>query len=88
MISWGRNPETMPASAEGDNKGALAICVHGNWAQSPLPLWGLESLVKVIRWVWQGAGELPVYGHRELPGEETLCPGFDMNLVRRMLSNV
>lgn len=85
--TWGRDFEEVPASDQGHNTGAFAICVHGNYHETPLPTFALDRLVEAVRWVLDGTGlgASDVYGHRELPGAATLCPGYDPAVVRAAL---
>lgn len=88
LVSWGRDPAERPAGAEGDNAHAIAVVVHGNYAVAPLPAWARERLVEVLAWACRSLslGVDAVRGHRELPGEATACPGFDMDEIRALLA--
>ena len=81
----GRPPEKIGAHSQGENADSIAVCVFGNWAENTLPaimirsslLTTLVSLCKKYKLTTKD-----IFGHRECPGEHTLCPGFDMNLIR------
>ena len=63
------------AHVAGQNAYYEGIALAGDWSQGPLPL-GL--VLGVARWVyakWRQRGFLPVLGHREVPEQETSCPG-------------
>ena len=79
----GRPLEVMPASIGGHNTGAVAIVVAGRWDRDPLPLFALERIAEVCVWVCRaaGLGAEAIFGHRELAN--TLCPGYDPELVRQ-----
>ena len=87
-VSWGRDPERAAAGSEGENAHGIAVVVHGDYSRGPLPTWARDRLIDALVWVCQSCalGVLDVWGHRELPGEATLCPGFDMFEIRRILS--
>lgn len=83
-VSWGRDPALDPAGSEGENTGAIAVVVHGDYSRGPLPVWAEDRLVDVLAWVCRSADldERAIWGHRELPGEATACPGVDMGPIR------
>jgi hypothetical protein len=87
-ISWGRDPARKPAGAEGDNAHAVAVVVHGDYSRGPLPVWARDRLIEALVWACRslGLGANAVRGHRELPGEATACPGFDMGEIRALLA--
>lgn len=87
VVSAGRNLEEIPASDHGHNTGAIAVCVHGNYHLTPLPLFALTRLAGCVAELCQrfGLGVEAIRGHRELPGAATLCPGYDPDVVRDLV---
>lgn len=85
IVSAGRSLEEIPASDHGHNEGAVAVCVHGNYHAGPLPTFALDRLAGCVAELCRrfGLGVEAVFGHRELPGAKTLCPGYDPEVVRR-----
>lgn len=83
-VDVGRSLEEQPASERGHNVGAVAVCVHGNYHAGPLPAFALARLVECVAQLCQRfrLGPAQVFGHRELPGAATLCPGYDPEVVR------
>lgn len=86
--SWGRDPEKEPAGEQGDNAEAIAVVVHGDYSRGPLPIWARDLLIEVLAWACRSLGLSAdaVRGHRELPGDPTLCPGFDCDPIRALLA--
>lgn len=82
----GRPLSMIPASIKGHNEGAVAVVLAGRWDREPLPEWGWELLVRVCRWLIDGAGlgVEAIRGHRELAA--TLCPGIDPAELRRRVA--
>ena len=63
--------------ADGANRDSIGICLVGNnlvkahrWNQPQL-----DSLMKLLNDLTTQFGDLPVFGHREVEGANTLCPG-------------
>lgn len=85
LISWGRDPEEVPAGVDGHNGAAIAVAVHGDYSKGPLPGYARERLIEVLRWLLASLslGVDAVRGHGEI--EPTLCPGFDMDEIRGAL---
>jgi hypothetical protein len=75
----GKNPET----ANWWNRESLAICAFGDY-QSNFVTWGLMNAIhEGIDEITGYAGELPLFGHREVPGNptSTRCPGDNLMLA-------
>lgn len=87
VVSWGRSMEAIPAGVKGDNQGAIAVVVHGDYSRGPLPIWARDKLVAVLRWLMSSLvlSLDAIQGHCELPGAATLCPGFDMTAIREVI---
>ena len=89
-VELGRPKEVIGAHSQGENSDSIGVCVFGHYHDQALPqaqkavlLGVLVSLCKTY-----GLGAKDVYGHKECPGENTLCPGFDMPRLRTELTSL
>lgn len=86
-INIARPIEKIPASIRGRNAHAIAICLSGNFAESGITPTARQvvNLTKLLLNLLAIFNLKPsdVYGHNELAN--TLCPGFNPDLIRSIL---
>jgi N-acetylmuramoyl-L-alanine amidase len=66
--------------ADGANRDSIGICVTGD-NTNPTEVWNdlqVAALVQLLRDLYSMYGELTIYGHRDIPGAATKCPGLDI----------
>lgn len=82
-IEHGRPVWKQGAHCKGHNHHSIGICYVGGLmldgktgydSRTVTQKISLNTLIDSLRTVY---GELPVYGHREMSGQATQCPGFD-----------
>jgi len=82
----GRPEDQAGAHCRGHNADSIGICLSGDLRDGcPPPMW--MALVDLVRDICR-CYEIPysqVRGHREMPGADTECPGFDAAILRRQL---
>jgi N-acetyl-anhydromuramyl-L-alanine amidase AmpD len=64
--------------ADGANRDSIGICVTGN-NTDPNEGWNdlqISSLLDLLREIYSKYGKLVVYGHKDVPGAATECPGL------------
>jgi hypothetical protein len=82
---YGNDPSKAP---EGNinywNEHGWAMCLAGNLEQRPPTERQWQAAIKLAVAVRRGAPNLPIWGHREIPGQNTACPGkfCDMDRFR------
>lgn len=69
--------------ADGANNDSIGICVTGDntktgqdWSPAQI-----SSLVVLIRGCRLLFGDLPYFGHKDVPGAATECPGRDVRVI-------
>ena len=84
-VDAGRDMSEIPASSHGENEGTISVTVHGDWSKSPLPIWARDLLVSTVAGLCTGYGidARQIFGHREMVGEQTACPGYDPEVIRQ-----
>jgi len=78
-------PTRISHGAAGQNDDTYHICVVGNFTQTQLEGIQLQVLLDRIRFNVDRFANVTfnrVLGHRELPGQSTLCPAVNMNHIR------
>jgi hypothetical protein len=65
------------AGADGHNGDAYHLCLIGDGREG---FTGLQwaTLARSVEWFWQNIPNPSVWGHNELKGAQTLCPGFSV----------
>ena len=84
------DPWEFGAHTKGHNRSTVGFALIGNFHEEEPPAAMLEALAEQIA-VYAtifGVGPEAVYGHREMPGTATVCPGdwTDMNRVRSLVA--
>jgi N-acetylmuramoyl-L-alanine amidase len=76
-IKEGRDRNQPGAHAKGHNQHSLGICVVGDGRDGfEDAQWGsLRALLRHYRRMYPG---IDIEGHRDLSGQNTICPGFDV----------
>jgi hypothetical protein len=76
-IKEGRSRELAGAHAKGHNAYSIGICVVGDGRQGfEDAQWGsLRALLRHYRRMYPG---IEITGHKDLSGQKTECPGFDV----------
>ena len=84
-IITGRPEDTDGAHCPGQNTQSIGICLVGNFTNIEPPDAQLQTLVYLIKNIWNRYGKLPVYGHKDF--HPTSCPGnkFPMLKLKSML---
>lgn len=76
-IEHGRPIDVVGAHCKGHNARSVGICYVGGGAGSdtrtPAQKRSITALVDAVRLIF---GDMTVFGHREMSGAATLCPGF------------
>lgn len=81
-IREGRPIDEVGAHVRGFNEASVGICVTGfNPEPSPWTADQKKSLRRLVGALKTVFGDLEVYGHRDVPGTATLCPGLDVRYV-------
>jgi len=84
------DPWERGAHTKGHNRSSVGFALVGNYHEAPPPHEMLEALADQLAAyaAMFGLGPSEVYGHREMPGTATVCPGdcVDMNLVRTLVA--
>lgn len=77
-IERGRDLDVVGAHCQGSNIHSIGICYAGGGEGEDTRTWqqkgALRELIGALRFLF---GDIPVRGHRDMPGASTLCPGFD-----------
>ena len=86
-VELGRDIGKDPASSVGENAGTIAVCVFGDWHRDSLPREARSTLVAVLVSLCREykLSTRKIAGHKELPGEATACPGFNMDEIRALV---
>lgn len=86
-VQPGRPVEKEGAHAKGHNADSLGISLVGDFTQYHVPADQWDAAVAhVAGWLREyGLTVDDVFGHRELRGASTLCPGFDPEAFRSSL---
>lgn len=89
-IYQGRNIERIGAHAKGHNQDSLGIALIGNFNLNKPTEKQWESLIELLysQCDMYDLHSRYIYGHKELEGTNTLCPGkcIDMDKVRRAVA--
>lgn len=87
VVTVGRDIEVEPAGAKGHNAHAIAVVVHGDYSEAPLPGYALARLCELLVTLCRAHGldSGAIRGHGELEGAATLCPGYDPAMVRDLV---
>lgn len=76
-LERGRPLDVAGAHCKGHNAETVGVCYVGGGdgldTRTPEQRETLDALISALRLLF---GPLPVYGHREMKGAATLCPGF------------
>jgi N-acetylmuramoyl-L-alanine amidase len=79
-VAKGRDIEKIGAHAKGHNVGSIGVCVTGDNTKPDL-FW-TEEQISCLRATVQTLcilfPEAEIYGHRDLPGAATECPGLNV----------
>lgn len=80
-IHCGRPIDHIPAAQRGFNTGSVAICITGDntrdeYKWNLLQKQSLRDLISCLRKLLPNP--FTIFGHRDLPGAATLCPGLDV----------
>lgn len=62
-----------------DNKGAVGVCLVGNFNNYPPTPEQQKSLIKLIRYLKGRLNIKTLTGHKEYPNSSTACPGLNLN---------
>lgn len=87
IVHPGRDLARAGAHAAGHNTHSIGLCVVGDNTK-PSQEWTTaqrNTLVLYVRWFRTFFPAADVFGHRDLPGANTLCPGLD---VRALLAEL
>jgi N-acetylmuramoyl-L-alanine amidase len=75
------------AHDQSENTGSVGICVCGNYSNEPLPEDAKELLVDLasqLKNIYNIRMD-EIQGHNETGGDATLCPGYDMTEIRKLI---
>tara|TARA_R100000664_G_C2733831_1_gene123802 strand:+ start:778 stop:1188 length:411 start_codon:yes stop_codon:yes gene_type:complete len=88
LVRLGRKIDRIGAHCKGHNSDSVGVCVVGSFENgAPVPGSQWVSLVSIVSdlMVQFDLSVKDVYGHKELG--QTLCPGFDPQLLRDELAD-
>lgn len=77
---WGRSIDKVGAHAKGHNGDSIGVCVVGD-NTNPDRCWTETQkrvLHRTVEYFESLYPNIELYGHRDLPGAATLCPGLDI----------
>ncbi len=72
-IYRGRPENTIGAHVSGQNTNTLGICAEGKYNSETMPDIQKNSIAKLIEYLRNKYGSMPIYGHKELGATD--CPG-------------
>lgn len=87
QVYRGRPIEAVGSHCQGSNTNSIGICFEGRYMTEIMPQEQRNSGVKLIQFLRNMYGDLPVYGHKEL--FNTDCPGanFPLDYFKGKLNN-
>ena len=81
----GRAETDTGAHAIGQNNNSIGICLVGNFMEEEPPEAQIQTLIYLIKDIYNRYGKLPIYGHRDF--NATSCPGdkFPMGKIKKLV---